>query len=536
MTPFVKWIDDKGFNLLNSYDPVHNTWSPGGRMELLGIQRDVLGYALTQNERGEFPCTTFVYSTIKKSGKTAIGSAIGSYFFEEGPPGAEIYVIANDMEQAQGRVFRGIDYHGKKRGWPCLHTKYRIDKDDNSFVQALAQEYKSAAGAHQALTIWDELWAYTSARSRLMWAEMTPVPTVPLSLRVVVTYAGIRGQSKLLEDLYHTVVRDKSGHWGTAVPELEHIRDGAGNPVCFQKGSIFAYWDTMPRMPWQLGDVGKAYYDDQFRTLPPSDYMRLHENQWVTMSERFIPDEWWDRAQLLDGSFLQKPPSSAKLYPVTLAVDAGVRRDSSAIVGIAPVIVSKTPEGGGDPVSRLEYWLACHRIWEPIAGETLDIEDTIAREIIMLTQKLRVSRIVCDPTHLYQLMTSLKKRGIRVEAIAQNSIAMIQASQLFYDVLRDESLKVYPAQDLREHIQNARAEATPRGFRLVKEKGVVGHMDGAVAMAMALLSATEHGAADPNRQEKLESPFADTSRWNLPGRSRFEPAWLPDPLKESRRR
>jgi len=522
----VDWIDTKGFHLQNSYDGASHSWSPGGLMVLQGIQRDVLGHALTQNEQGEFPYTTLVYSTIKKSGKTAVGSSIGSYFAEEGPPGAEIYNIANDMEQA-GLVFRGIDYHGRHRPWNATHTKYRIDLDRGTFVQMLAQEYKSAAGAHQALTIWDELWAYTSARSRLMWAEMTPVPTVPISLRVVVTYAGIHGQSKLLEDIYNLVVRDKNGHWGDAVPELEHIRDGAGNPVCFQKGSIFAYWDTVPRMPWQLGEAGQRYYEDQFKTLPISDYMRLHENQWVTSHEQFIPDEWWARIEVNDQvPFTALTPSVAKTLPVTLAVDVGVRRDCSAVVGIAPVM-----EG-----DRLRYKLACHKIWQPIAGETLDIEDTIENEILMLTQKLRISRVVCDPTNFYRSMTSLRKKGLRVEPIAQNSMAMIQASQLLYDALRDEMLSVYPSPDLREHVKNARAEQTPRGFRLVKEKGSSGHMDGAVALAMALYSATEHGATDPNRVLKLESPFADNSRWNLPSRKEWSPTWLPEPLQSSKRR
>jgi hypothetical protein len=69
-------------------------------------------------------------------------------------------------------------------------------------ITALASDYASAAGANPTITVFDELWAYTSERSRRLWDEMVPVPTRKISVRLTVTYAGFEGESELLEDLY----------------------------------------------------------------------------------------------------------------------------------------------------------------------------------------------------------------------------------------------------------------------------------------------------------------------------------------------
>jgi hypothetical protein len=48
----------------------------------------------------------------------------------------------------------------------------------------------------------DELWGYTSERSRRLWDEMVPSPVRRISCRLVTTYAGFEGESTLLEELY----------------------------------------------------------------------------------------------------------------------------------------------------------------------------------------------------------------------------------------------------------------------------------------------------------------------------------------------
>jgi phage terminase large subunit-like protein len=49
-------------------------------------------------------------------------------------------------------------------------------------ITALASDYASAAGANPTITVFDELWAYTSERAQRLWDEMVPVPTREISI------------------------------------------------------------------------------------------------------------------------------------------------------------------------------------------------------------------------------------------------------------------------------------------------------------------------------------------------------------------
>ena len=72
-----------------------------------------------------------------------------------------------------------------------------------STITALASDYAGAAGSNPSFITFDELWAYTSERSRRLWDELSPaVPTRLVSVRLTTTYAGYDGESELLWGLY----------------------------------------------------------------------------------------------------------------------------------------------------------------------------------------------------------------------------------------------------------------------------------------------------------------------------------------------
>jgi phage terminase large subunit-like protein len=70
----------------------------------------------------------------------------------------------------------------------------------------------------------------------------------------------------------------------------------------------------------------------------------------------------------------------------------------------------------------------------------------------------------------------------------QTQNRLTEASQNLYELIKWRRLKVYRDADLTEHIKNAVAKETARGFRIVKEKA--SHkIDLAIALAMASLMA-----------------------------------------------
>jgi phage terminase large subunit-like protein len=509
---FVDWINEKGFYIADVYDAVSGKWTRGGKMQLFDHQREILSHVLTQGEDGQFPYTTVIYSAPKKSGKTAIGAAIGEWAAEEFPVGTEIYTLANDQEQNEGRVYKDIAFHVKHVGL-ARPLKFRIQYPNDTYIQAIAKEYKSAAGSRHSMTLWDELWGYDDERARRLWAEMTPIPTVPYSLRIVATYAGFEGIG-LLWDLYNTVVTN-----GEPVPELAHLVDAFGRPVCWRKGRMFAYWDTEPRMPWQTTE----YYDQQRAELRPSDYLRLHENQWVTTHEAFIPIEWWDEcSKAFDKSVMYLEDSPYRTWPVIMGVDIGVKSDCSAVVGVCY------------DFKRKKAIVAFHKIWLPTPGEDLDLENTVEKYIMEMSQKMRVAEIAYDPSNFHRSMTTLKKMGLHMVEFTQSPKNMIAATQCLFDALRERRIEAYPADDLREHLKWAVAEQKGAGFRLVKETHKSRHkIDGAVALAMALHRAIETGGADLRKPIRVEMPFSDISSMKQKSKQEIAEEFLPEPLRST---
>src|SRR4030042_3273207 len=144
--------------------------------------------------------------------------------------------MSNDQEQSIGRVYKALSQ--SRRLNPYLSSRVDVQArlarfDNRTDVYALASDYAGAAGSNHGLTVWDELWAYTSESARRLWDELTPVPTRKISMRFISTYAGFEGDSDLLQELY------TRGMKGEGIPELAHIEDGDGQPALRLAGRMF---------------------------------------------------------------------------------------------------------------------------------------------------------------------------------------------------------------------------------------------------------------------------------------------------------
>ena len=189
-----------------------------------------------------FPFTTIIYSAIKKSGKTAIAGVIARWIAEKWVEAGQIFCTGNDAEQAQSRAYRAFRksieltpgfLHGQTGLLPGkwqVAERRLLSLANGTEVKPIACDYRGEAGANPTLTTWTELWGYEHEDARRFWEEMTPVPTLPISFRLVETYAGYDGESELLSNLYWL---GKDGRQLTA-GEL-YIMTGQGCPGCERK-------------------------------------------------------------------------------------------------------------------------------------------------------------------------------------------------------------------------------------------------------------------------------------------------------------
>lgn len=329
----------------------------------------------------------------------------------------------------------------------------------------------------------------TSELDRRVWDEMVPIPTVNNSLRFISTYAGFENESELLWEMYLRGVGVDEHEQGRG-ERIENMED----VPCWKNGNIFTYWSHDPTMPWQTPE----YYESAMAQERPSAFLRLHLNQWVTSQESFMPTEWVDAASKVYEAnaelWLDHP---FRYWPCTIAIDAGIMRDSTALTVV------------GYDSKRSKVGLLTHRIWTPTKEAQIDL-DAVENYLLELYNKFTVASIVYDPKHLMQMMYRLKQRGFPVKPFQQTVPNMTAASQLLFDLFKNRNVEMYPAEDLRKHLQMAVAETTSQGFRIVKNKVSKRHfVDGAVSMAMACYEAVSNGGVDISIPVMLSSPFSD---------------------------
>jgi phage terminase large subunit-like protein len=429
----------------------------GAPFKLLDAEKQFLTHAFTFDADGRLLYQELVFAAIKKSGKTGFAALFMlTMLLLFGGRFAEGYCIANDLEQAQSRVFQAIKRIVEAS--PLLRREAKITADKIAFpafyqatITTVANDYAGAAGANPTISCFDELWGYVSENSRRLWDEMVPPPTRKITCRLTVSYAGFSGESALLEEIHKR---------GMAQPEVApnlHAGDG-----------ILLAWHHEPIAPWQT----EAWLTEMRRSLRPNQYLRMIENRFVTGESSFVDLEKWDACVNPDAAPLFTDPDLS----VFIGVDASVKRDSTAIVAVTKI----------DQRVRL----VVHRIFQPTPETPLDFEATIEETLINLCGRFKVARILFDPYQLQATMQRLQKRGLPVREFPQTVANLTLASQNLYELIESRSLMLYPDPAMRLSASRAIAIETVRGWRIAKEKQ--SHkIDVIVALAMAAHAVTQ---------------------------------------------
>lgn len=468
----------------NFYIPQDN--SPPTLIKIAPHQRIILDlffnpkYAIALNSGPNFQ--TLIYSTIKKSGKTAIAALVARWITETWGSHGEVFALANDLEQARGRIYQAaitsieLDpaYRRANRG---ITNRWRIIErqashiPSHSTLKAVSSDYKGEAGSNPTATLWSELWGYEAESSIRLWEELTPVPTRPRSIRYVETYAGYEGESAILNEL-----EDRIKKSGQRVTREQLISMGLDWPFPDQDlpfyyhppTRTFAYWDTGPqarRMSWQT----QEYYVAQEGELRPSAFRRLHLNERVSNGDVFIQKEWWDRLAVTI-------PPLDKTTPIVIGADASVTGDCSALVA-----VSRDPNNPTQLIQRL-----C-QTWQPSQANPLDYSKTIEPTLRFWCLNYNVVEIAYDAYQLHDMMTRLRNDAVAwCRPFGQTNDRSI-ADKALFDLIRDQRIHHTGDPVLSEHIYNCGAKVPADDntrLRLIK-KATKSKIDAAVALSMA---------------------------------------------------
>lgn len=480
---------------------------------LMPHQIATLRYIFSRREDHKFPAQTIVYSTIKQSGKSTAGGMAMRYMAETQTRMGEVFAVGNDLDQAKTRGFREARYSieltpGYNHQSDLLPGLWRLQKLSmenlltGSTIRALAVDAKGEAGGKPALSVWTELWGFEHTDGLRFWDEMTPVPTVPDSIRMVETYAGYDGESKLLRGLYD---KGREGHQLTAgelaafscredVPgeTFEDLVNGwaeaHGNPdfpvpVWFnEQAGVLMYWDegeNARRMPWQRGEEGDRYYREQEASLPGPAYRRMHRNEWVGAESQFIELPLWDACgHVHDVS----PLTPGDMVPTVVGVDAATTGDCFGIVAVCRCPIDPTSV---DIKGIMKYDPA-----ELGGAVSYDEPEAWLRAVADPKLKLyNVAQIAYDPYQLEAMMQRLRRDSIAWCEPFNQMGDRLKADRGLFDMVKQRRVHfspgAYPA--LREHISNANVKIQKdedSKMRIVK-KPSGRKIDLAVALSMA---------------------------------------------------
>jgi phage terminase large subunit-like protein len=438
-------------------------------------QKKILARALAVGSNGKLRYQTIVYSCPKKSGKSTLNAAVVLWTAYEAAPGTEIKVLANDLEQAAGRVFRIAKAMVKRE--PALMsrvegmTQREIRLVDGTTITAVASDASGEAGSNHSLASQDELWGFVSENAVRHHEEHTPVPTLPISFRFITTYSGYVGESVLLEGIYQ---RGKKGKrlWSLL-------------PV-WENGPLFMYWDHKGRMPWQT----KEYYEAQRQELRPLQYLRLHENRWVSSENALFDMGKW---KLCEHSG-HKPPMPDKNIRLFCGVDASVKKDRSAVVSVY------YHEG--------RLMLGPKRWWQPSKANPMDLEQTLEAYLLELADSYTIQVCLYDPFQFHRSAMTLRQQGIHMVEFPQSVPNLTLMGSTLYDLVEYRNLTLYKCKELRAEAAVSIAKEKDRGLQISKEKSG-DKIDQVVALAMAALEATRYGDPGPGASKVYVVSNAD---------------------------
>jgi hypothetical protein len=435
----------------------------GAPYRLLPAERAFLAHAFRTGDDGRLLYPEQVFSAPKKSGKTAFAgmhALTTALLFGGHYP--EVILAANDFDQAQGRVFEAVKRIIERS--PLLAKEAVITAGKivvpavHATITAIPSDYAGAAGGNPTISCFDELWAYTSERSRRLWDELVPPPTRKIACRLTVTYAGFEGESTLLEELYQRGLRQPR------IASDLYACDG-----------LLMFWSHAPVAPWQTD----AWLTDMRRQLRPNAYLRMIENRFVSTESSFVDLDWFDACTDMN----LRPVVADKGLPVWVGVDASTKRDTTAIVAVTWRAAAKRVQ------------LVAHRIFQRTPEQPLDFEACIETVIKDLRQRFAVRGVYFDPYQMVSVAQRLSSLGIPMREYNQSPANLTVIGNNLYELIKGRGIVVYPDDQIRLAVSRAVAKETPRGWRIAKEKATH-KIDCVVALAMAALHAVEQGQRD----------------------------------------
>lgn len=375
--------------------------------------------------------------------KDAAAVALTELLF--GKPGGRLYFTAVDGDQA-ALAFDSLQ--GFIRRSPFLSSALRVLKREvvmdatDTKLEVLPADAAGSWGLRPSLVLVDELHAWRTERAQEFFEALYSSLGKVAGARMLVTTTAGWDKTSLCWNLREQVKDDPA--W------------------IFSRHGQVASW------------VSADFLEQQKRLLPAHVYSMLHDNEWTDAGGAFLTSQ--EVESIFDPDV--HPTWQRNRGRHFIGLDVGLSKDATAAVVL---------HIGADGVARVD-WI---ETWKGEPGARVDL-DAVGQWVLDASKRYARAEVLADPWQAVHLIQTLRKHGVKATDV---TFTQGYRNRLFANLLeavRGGRLRSFPHKELREELLGLEFRDVRGNLRVDHRPGK--HDDRVIALAVALLAATEAGA------------------------------------------
>lgn len=429
----------------------------------------------------------------KKNGKTTLMSALALYhLLADGEPGAEVYIIANDVQQASICFSESANMVEQspmlaKRLEVLRSTKRIIHPQSKSLYRAMSSEKAGKHGYNSSCLIFDEL---AFQKDRELWDILrysTAFRKQPLTLTISTAGYDRDGigyeQYEYAKSVASGEIQDL--HFLPLIFEAQAEDDWTAEPTWRKANPSLGY--TIP-----VQDFQEAVEEAKSEPRKESNFLALRLNRWVGSADQWIScDDWQQCKTEINEDDLQG-------RDCFIGLDLARRHDLASYVLIFPVdgdyylvprfFLPKDLAQRKEHCDKVPYLLWARQGHVTLTdGNVIDysfIREAVRRD----AKKFNIVELGYDP-HGAELLCNQQlcmEDNIFVVEVRQGIITMAQPSLQFARLLKEKRIKHNGNPCLTWNANNVTVRTDPNGNIIPDKKHGTSRIDGIVAAIIGL--------------------------------------------------
>jgi phage terminase large subunit-like protein len=453
--------------------------------------RELFGWKRADGTRKYRKALLFI---ARKNGKTTLGAAIALYLlFADREPGAEIYSVAADRDQAaiMFETARGMVENSPELNRRCeIYRRSIVVPSTSSAYHVLSADAPSKHGKNSHAVLFDELHAQPNRE--LYDVMKTSMGSRRQPLFLMFTTAGFDRTSVCFEEYqYACQVRDGIVKDDTYLPMIYECADK--ETADWKDENVWKMANpglgTSPKVEFLREECRRASESVAYQNT----FRRLYLNQWTEQDTRWLDIDRWDTC----GEY-RFDPAELRGRVGYMALDLSSRVDISAQSICFP------PVNGGPWCFLWRFWIPAENIhkrsirdrapydgWnrahiiEATEGDTIDYNWIRAR-VLEDCEAYDIREIVYDRWGATQLITQLQADGLLCVPFGQGFASMSAPTKEFERLVIGRMIAHNCNDVMRWMIGNVAVRQDPAGNLKPDKAKSREKIDGVVAAVMAL--------------------------------------------------